>query len=156
MPGPADRVPHNTAPEVNRAIRHEIAKDILHLREHPNEIPPRLRELDREWDIERALATMSSTLSLLGLALGFSGRRRWFGLPVLIQGFYLQHAVQGWCPPLPLLRRLGFRTPTEIERERCALKALVSDRMKGERGEGWTQEEHAVRDYRPDDASMRH
>jgi hypothetical protein len=39
----------------------------------------------------------------------------------------LQHALQGWCPPIPLLRRLGFRTEAEINRERYALKALRGD-----------------------------
>ncbi|WP_407921819.1 hypothetical protein, partial [Corallococcus sp. AB049A] len=27
--------------------------------------------------------------------------------------FLLQHGLQGWCPPLPLLRRLGLRTRGE-------------------------------------------
>jgi hypothetical protein len=39
----------------------------------------------------------------------------------------MQHALQGWCPPVPLLRRLGFRTSFEIEEERQALKALRGD-----------------------------
>jgi hypothetical protein len=30
--------------------------------------------------------------------------------------------VQGWCPPIPILRRLAFRTTYEIEEERQALK----------------------------------
>jgi hypothetical protein len=41
--------------------------------------------------------------------------------------FLFQHAVQGWCPPLPVLRRLGVRTRKEIDRERYALKALRGD-----------------------------
>jgi hypothetical protein len=36
----------------------------------------------------------------------------------------MQHALQGWCPLLPLLRSVGFRTQYEIERERCALLAI--------------------------------
>jgi hypothetical protein len=36
-------------------------------------------------------------------------------------------AVEGWCPPVPILRRLGFRTSYEIEEERQALKALRGD-----------------------------
>jgi hypothetical protein len=38
-----------------------------------------------------------------------------------------EHAVQGWCPPLPILRRMGFRTAREIDTERTALKALRGD-----------------------------
>jgi hypothetical protein len=41
--------------------------------------------------------------------------------------FLLQHAIQGWCPPLPLLRRLGIRNQREIEAERIALKILRDD-----------------------------
>jgi hypothetical protein len=119
-----DRVPRHTAEHVNRAIRERTESSVAHHRQHADEIPRRLRELDREWDVERALATGSSSLSLLGLALGFAVDRRWFFLPLAVQGFYLQHALQGWCPPLPLFRRLGFRTPSEIEEERCALRSL--------------------------------
>jgi hypothetical protein len=39
----------------------------------------------------------------------------------------LQHALQGWCPPVPVLRRLGYRTQPEIEEERCALRALLEE-----------------------------
>ena len=39
----------------------------------------------------------------------------------------LQHALQGWCPPVPLFRRLGFRTEAEINQERYALKVLRGD-----------------------------
>jgi hypothetical protein len=48
-------------------------------------------------------------------------------LPVVVAGFLLQHALQGWCPPLPVLRRLGVRTADEINQERYALKALRGD-----------------------------
>jgi hypothetical protein len=123
----SERVRVNTAEHVNQAIQEETDRSIAYFVGHPDEIPGRLEQLDREWDVERALATGSSCLSLLGLALGLSGRPRWFYLPLGVQGFYLQHALQGWCPPLPLFRRLGFRTPSEIERERCALKELSGD-----------------------------
>jgi hypothetical protein len=48
-------------------------------------------------------------------------------LPLVVQGFLLQHAVQGWCPPVALLRRRGVRTSMEIAEERNALKALRGD-----------------------------
>jgi hypothetical protein len=46
---------------------------------------------------------------------------------MLASGFLLQHALQGWCPPVSLFRRLGVRTSAEIEQERYALKALRGD-----------------------------
>jgi len=45
----------------------------------------------------------------------------------VVAAFLFQHAVQGWCPPIPVLRRLGVRTSREIELERIALKALRGD-----------------------------
>ena len=53
--------------------------------------------------------------------------RRWLALPAIVTGFLFQHAFQGWYPPLPILRRLGFRTADEINQERHALKALRGD-----------------------------
>jgi hypothetical protein len=44
-----------------------------------------------------------------------------------VTAFLLQHALQGWCPPVPVFRRLGVRTTAEIDRERYALKALRGD-----------------------------
>jgi hypothetical protein len=123
----ARRVPEHTAMDVNLAIADRTRRTVAWFDEHREQIPDRLAELDREWDVERALATGSSCLSLLGLGLAASGLRRWLYLPLAVQAFYLQHTLQGWCPPLPLFRRLGFRTPAEIERERCALKELLRD-----------------------------
>jgi hypothetical protein len=40
--------------------------------------------------------------------------------------FLLQHALQGWSPPVPVLRRLGFRTANEIEAERRVLRGIAS------------------------------
>lgn len=89
------------------------------------EIHQRIQELDREWDIERALEVNASTLALTGLALGVAVDRRWLALPGFVLGFLLQHGLQGWCPPLPVLRRLGFRTREEIDREKYALKSAL-------------------------------
>jgi hypothetical protein len=53
--------------------------------------------------------------------------RKWLLLPVAVGGFLLQHALQGWCPPLIWFRRMGFRTASEIEAERYGLKLLRGD-----------------------------
>jgi hypothetical protein len=98
-------------------------------------IDARLRELDGEWDVERVLETHSSAITLFGLALGFLGRRRWFAVPLVVQGFSLVHALRrGWCPPLPLLRALGFRSSREIELDRHALEALRGESEPRRRG----------------------
>lgn len=90
-------------------------------------ITQRLRQLDREWDIERAIEANASVLALTGTLLGLLSRRFFLALPITVSAFLLQHAVQGWCPPVPLLRRLGLRTVREIDEERYALKALRGD-----------------------------
>ena len=127
MANTATRVPRHTAAEINERIRRETEQRIAWYVAHPEEIDRRLRELDREWDIERMIEANASTLALTGIALGVTGDRRWLALPAIVTAFLLQHAVQGWCPPVPILRRLGFRTAAEIGRERYALKALRGD-----------------------------
>jgi hypothetical protein len=112
---------------VNAGIRRGTEARLAYFAANPGEIGGRLGELDREWDVERALETGSSALTLTGLVLGVVRGRRWLALSLAVQGFFMQHAMQGWCPPLPVLRRLGFRTQYEIEQERYALKALRGD-----------------------------
>jgi hypothetical protein len=132
-----DRVPAQTDPRVNDAIRRATEARIIYFERHPEEIPWRLEQLDREWDIERVLETGSASLSLGGLLLGMFGRRRWLLVPLAVQGFFMQHALQGWCPPLPLFRRLGVRTVDEIDFEREALLDLMERATQPERrGEG--------------------
>jgi hypothetical protein len=87
----------------------------------------RIEELGREWDVERVLEVNGSILAGAGLALGATVDRRWLLLSGAVVTFCLQHAVQGWCPPVEAFRRLGVRTRKEIERERYALKALRGD-----------------------------
>lgn len=123
----ADRVQRHTSETVNRAIHAAMLERLVYFALHPERIESRLDELDREWDIERALEANASSFALAGLTLGVARDRRWLALPAAVAGFLLQHAVQGWCPPLPVLRRLGFRTAHEIDQERYALKALRGD-----------------------------
>lgn len=87
----------------------------------------RVRALDREWDIERTLEANAAVASLVGLGLGALVHRGFFGFSAIVAAFLLQHALQGWCPPLPVFRRRGVRTAREIDEERYALKALRGD-----------------------------
>jgi hypothetical protein len=41
-------------------------------------------------------------------------------LPAAIGSFLLRSFHCGYCPPIPALRRLGFRTRRELEEERTA------------------------------------
>lgn len=89
-------------------------------------ITRRIEELDEEWDIERVLGLNMSTLALSGFILSMKNRY-WLTLPVVVTGFFAQHSLQGWCPPVTLFRYFKFRTRKEIEREKHALKALRGD-----------------------------
>jgi hypothetical protein len=128
----ARRVVEHSPGDANERIRRETDRRVAYLADHPDQIDARVRELDEEWDVERVLETGSSTLTLTGLVLGIGVSRKWLLLPLAVQGFFLQHALQGWCPPLPLFRRLGVRTQYEIERERYALLALKDDAAAAE------------------------
>ncbi|WP_292934113.1 hypothetical protein [Noviherbaspirillum sp.] len=128
--GDADRVRRSTAAHVNAEIDRQTDANIrLYAGADREAILRRMEELDREWDIERALEVNASTLALSGLALGVSVNRRWLALPAVVLAFLFQHGVQGWCPPLPVLRRLGFRTRNEIDREKYELNGLLNSRL---------------------------
>ncbi len=128
IPTTVARVPEHTAGHVNEDIRRRTQEDIARIAAAgPEAIDRRLEELDREWDIERTLEANAATVALVGLGLGTFVDRRFYLLPAAVAGFLLQHALQGWCPPMPVFRRLGVRTATEIEEERYALKALRGD-----------------------------
>lgn len=123
------RVPLHTASGVNERIHSHTEKRVRHLAHNRAGITDRLRELDKEWDVERVLETNAASIAFAGVMLGAFLDRMWLILPALVTGFLFQHAVQGWCPPLPILRRLGIRTSREIEIEieRNALKTLRGD-----------------------------
>ncbi|MEX0702885.1 MAG: YgaP-like transmembrane domain [Planctomycetales bacterium] len=128
FPTTEGRVPEHTREEHNERIRREMLENVGLVAEGgPEAIDIRLRELDAEWDIERLLEANAASVVLAGVLLGATVSRKFFLLPGVVAGFLLQHALQGWCPPVPLFRRLGVRTAGEIARERYALKALRGD-----------------------------
>lgn len=127
IPPSAERVARHTAPHVQKSIRMSTVDNIYRAISSPEKIDFRLRELDREWDVERVLELNAATLAFTGVVLGRLVDRRWLYLSMAVTAFLAQHALQGWCPPLPVLRRLGVRTRREIEQERHALKTIRGD-----------------------------
>ena len=104
LPATDDRVPRATRASVNDRIQARTLHDVSRfIGADPVFIDERISQLQREWDIERTLEAAA------------------------VAGFLLQHALQGWCPPLPLLRRLGLRTSAEIHDEIIALRILRGD-----------------------------
>jgi hypothetical protein len=128
LPSTIERVPLNTDQEQNERIWQQTEQYVFRVgRRGRAAIDRRLQELEEEWDIERLLETNAATAVLVGVTLATAVDKRFFVLPALVAGFLLQHAVQGWCPPVPLFRRWGFRTQSEIDEERYALKVLRGD-----------------------------
>ena len=124
----ADRVRASTSGEVNSRLDQEAQERVRRYAGGPPEaIAQRIEELGREWDMERLLETNASTLALVGLTLGATVNRKFLLIPAVVLPFLFQHAVQGWCPPVPVFRRLGVRTREEIDSEKYALKALRGD-----------------------------
>lgn len=122
------RVPDHTDPAVNQQIRNSTWQHInQYAAGGPETIAKRLKKLDREWDIERMLEATSSLLALFGLALSIFITHWFLVIPVVVVSLLLTHAINGWCPPMPFFRRLGFRTQSEIDVEKYALKALRGD-----------------------------
>lgn len=124
-----DRVRRNTAPSINARIDACITENVrFYSTQERACISRRIEELDAEWDIERILQVQAPAIAFSGLALSlFTGKRAWLALPAVVLPFLFLHGVQGWCPPVPLLRRLGVRTRGEIDREKYALKVLRGD-----------------------------
>jgi hypothetical protein len=123
-----NRVSDNTADYVNQRIENAARRRVRHAGgESALQISRRIEELEREWDIERVLETNASALAFAGLVLGLFHNRKFLWIPALVLPLLFQHAIQGWCPPVPLLRRRGVRTRREIDAEKFALKALRGD-----------------------------
>jgi hypothetical protein len=132
----AYRVEESTPQNINEEVRRKSERSVaMTVAAGDAAIAARLSELDREWDVERALETLASSFTIAGIGLGVTVDRRWLIFPFAVSAFLLQHALQGWCPPLPVIRALGFRTVSEIDRERTALKMARGDfRFPAEQG----------------------
>lgn len=124
----ADRVRKHTDRDQLSALDHRARQRLARLEgASGQELDRRIAELENESDVERALEINASILALSGLALGITVNRKLLVIPAIILGFLLQHGIQGWCPPLPILRRVGLRTRQEIAAEKYAVKAMRGD-----------------------------
>jgi hypothetical protein len=128
IPRTTHRVLEHTSDAVNRRIAAQTRANVVKYAQlGPRVIDGRIDQLEREWDIERTIETAGSLHVMLGLMLGAFVNKRWFAWSGIVAGFLLLHAIQGWAPPIPVLRRLGFRTSSEIEEEINALRMMRGD-----------------------------
>lgn len=123
-----DRVREHSPATFNERIDRATQRRVLRAGgESKAALSRRIEELDKEWDMERVLETNAAALALSGVLLGLFVNRKFFIIPCFVLPFLLQHATQGWCPPIPLFRNRGVRTRKEIDTEKVAVKALRGD-----------------------------
>jgi hypothetical protein len=124
----AHRVSLKTCPKVNSTIRNQTIWNLNHYKNKSHEsISNRIKKLNQEWDTERVLEVNAASLVIISTILGLTSRRCWFILTGAVGAFLMQHAISGWCPPLPIVRKLGIRTSEEISNDKVVLKILRGD-----------------------------
>jgi hypothetical protein len=131
----SEKVNRVSPEEDNEKIERDILKNLVYYKYNPDKISVRIKELENESDIETALETNASAIGLTGVVFSLLFGKKWLLVPAVVTGFLLQHATQGWCPPLTIFRKMGYRTRKEIETEKHALKLLKGDYDEIESGE---------------------
>lgn len=91
------------------------------------ELSRQIKQLNCEWDTERVIEVHGASVILLGAFMGVRGGRFGFCLTSMAGIFLLHHGLYGWCPSLPVIRKLGIRTAEEINIEKTVLKMLRGD-----------------------------
>jgi hypothetical protein len=120
-PQETDRVRRHTPKDLRERIDHDAARCVEEFVERPHiELTARIEELDRAWDVERALALGCGALALVGAA-GVRAASAVAGVGLL------WFASKGGGPLVRVLRRRRLRTRRELDVEKYALKALRGD-----------------------------
>jgi hypothetical protein len=129
-----DKVERNTAPELNEKFESQL-KDYVtkYIGADRHTIDMRLQELEKEWNVERMIEVEAPSMIGLGIGLGLIHDRKWFALSAMAASMVILHNLQGWYPMLPLFRRMGLRSQSEIDREYMALRVLRGDNEAFER-----------------------
>ncbi len=108
LPPTEERVPLHTRTSDNVLIAVEaIARVKNHFNSPPSVITESIEKLESQWDIERVLEFNASALSLISFVLAWylhSWKPLLFAFAIAF--FLLQHAIQGWCPPVPIFRSM--------------------------------------------------
>jgi len=132
IPPTTKRVSYHTCNNVNKKIRDETICCInTHKNSDETVLANKIEKLNGEWDTERFLETNAASVVLLGSIIGYKKSKCGLFLLTGAVGFFLlQHALQGWCPPLPIIRKMGVRTAEEINNEKIVFKKIRGDFSK--------------------------
>lgn len=122
------RVEMHTKNKINKRIVQKTEDNLKKFQYADSDsLSERIKQLNREWDTERVLEANAATIIFVSSVIGFIYTPYWFILTGIISFFLFEHAIQGWCPPLPLIRRLGVRTQEEIQIEKMTIKFMRGD-----------------------------
>jgi hypothetical protein len=127
-----DRVRQHTAARVNANIDARTWGELepILASNDSHEIVRAIDNLDREWDVDRALMVNFATVGGASFLLGATKSKTMLWVFGSQMGFLLLHGLVGWCPPAAAFRRLGFRTRQEIEGARALLLARLRELEK--------------------------
>lgn len=128
LPATTQRVATYTSPDINEMIRSNTLENLICLKDaDQEELTRRIRKLNYEWDAERFVEAKAA-VCVMGCSLfGISKSKYWSFLTLIAGTFLLQHALLGWCPSAPVMRKMGIRTAEEINQEKIVLKTLRKD-----------------------------
>ncbi len=128
FPPTTKRICISTNQNVNYKIRNHTIRNINVYKNSSDKIlSDNIEKLNSEWDIERIIELRAASLVIASTILGLKKNKNWFFLTGAAGAFLLQHSLQGWCPSLPILRRMGVRTAEEINNEKMVYKMLRKD-----------------------------
>ena len=114
--------------QFNEQIDAKIEQNIrFYATQSPDVISKRIEELDQERTLDQTMALYASGIGLGTVLFSFLGGRKWLVVTGAVLGLLLKHSLEGTSPTVPLLRKLGVRTRSEIDREKYALKILRGD-----------------------------
>jgi len=122
-PTTSDFLPEHAFPADDERVQRQMTLRISFYMRHPELIGIRLRQLDREWNIERFMEKKTAALAAVDTSIRSMRSKRWFTLAAPVTNL-LQNTVQGWSLPIQTLRNLGYRTRDQIEQERQELLTL--------------------------------
>ena len=127
-PTTGDRIRAHTRATSNARIDRATFEHLDEALQSSETIRTRLRELDKEWTVDRALMLNFAIAGSVSAGLAIHGAIKhgrisgWTALIGAQLAFLAHHAIRSWCPPMPVFRRLGFRSDREICAERVALQ----------------------------------
>lgn len=129
IPPTTKKVAYHTCNNTNKEIRDKTICSINTYKDSGEIIlTDKIEKLNHEWDTERILEANAASVILLGSIIGYAKKKcLWFLSTGAVGFFLLQHAIEGWCPPLPIIREMGVRTAEEINNEKTVFKIIRGD-----------------------------